>query len=879
MIDVNDPIASDGTHPNLRQMDDSEFADDFGEYDFGPWYLTEDEEAYRAAAYAAVLHYARDYGLAILPVWWMKDEQTCACVQGSLCDPKSMGKHPVDLRWPEEASDDPEHAARWWRPPEPDQTFQIDWRPRSNVGIAMRGKHFITDIDVDAGKQGNASLERLIDEHGGQQMPPTLGWQTGGGGRQRITLVPEGVDVRNSTSEIAPDIDIRGFNGYGIAPPSVSAKGPYIMLTDVSPDAPCPEWEADWLRSKHDKRTEHIRSHPCGDPRQIPKDGLTKRSHAYITSAFKDAVSKVATTDEGNRNQALNDETFDLFSKFVAAGLLSFDDVAAAMQEAGESCGLPSGAVYKTINSAWDGSQRKDRTSELPDFLFEEPGHEDRDRSGDRILPHPGQPIKTARVLECSDFATEQGLPSLRWHRGCFTRWDGSAWLDEPDSAVEQQLYLITEHAKYEEKEGGKDEGETVVKVCSWNPSPSSITPLMKILGVAVLQLPHRLDPPFWITAGTEERELIPLGNGLLNARTRELSPHTPDYYNSWSLPYDFDPDAGKPTEWLKFLADLWPDEPDSISFLQELCGYLVGGETDMEKVALLHGAKRGGKGTVVRVLTAMMGAMNVTTPTFGSLTGTFGLEPLLGKPLAVISDMRVGGRNIQAAIEILLTISGRDRSTVHRKNRSALEVQLPTRFVLVSNELYALPDAASALVSRTVPLKFTKSWLGKEDRGLGARLTKPEELSRILNWALDGLDRLRKNGKFTMPAGAEETLTELEGLASPETAWAQENCDLGPTYSDKPETLYMNFGAWASDQGIQVIPKLSVFAKNLRAAHPGLVVVRLAADKGGNRPRVYQGIRVRPPKVSANGEVAAVPGVNQWGSKAPRLRSRVGPG
>ena len=144
---------------------------------------------------------------------------------------------------------------------------------------------------------------------------------------------------------------------------------------------------------------------------------MTRRAHGYITAAFKDAVGKVAAAEEGSRNVTLNEETFDLLSKFVPAGLLSFDDVAAAMQEAGESCGLPASAVYKTICSAWDGSQRKDRSSELPDFLFEVPGKDDQDKSGDRILPHPGTPIKTARVLECMI-----SLPS----RGCLA-CDGTA--------------------------------------------------------------------------------------------------------------------------------------------------------------------------------------------------------------------------------------------------------------------------------------------------------------------------------------------------------------------------------------------------------------------------------------------------------------------
>ena len=435
-------MSSDGTHPNFRMIDDSEYAEDFGSYTSSPWDLTEDEERYRAAAYAFALHYARDYHLAVLPVWWVKDEQTCACPLGAWCE--SIAKHPCDLRWPEVASDDPEHAARWWRPPEPDQTLPCDWRPRANVAVAMRRKRLITDIDVGEGKRGEESLARLIAEHGGEEMPPTLEWQTGGGGRQRITLAPEGVDVRNSASKIAPDIDIRGFNGYGLAPPSRSAKGEYLMLLDISPDVPTPAWEADWLREQHRRRTEHIASHPAGDVRQIPADGLTKRAHGYITAAFKNAVDKVAAAEERTRNVTLNEETFDLLSKFVPAGLLSFDDVAAAMQDAGEACGLSSSAVYKTIESAWRGSQRKDRSSELPDFLFEVPSaEEDEDRprlpslaaciyefertytlrrtDGGEFVSRPSDPEVPALV---SDIGAEMGWRMRQWWRDRAEVWE-----------------------------------------------------------------------------------------------------------------------------------------------------------------------------------------------------------------------------------------------------------------------------------------------------------------------------------------------------------------------------------------------------------------------------------------------------------------------
>jgi putative DNA primase/helicase len=478
--------------------------------------------------------------------------------------------------------------------------------------------------------------------------------------------------------------------------------------------------------------------------------------------------------------------------------------------------------------------------------LLPKPGWERHPASGQpgRVLPSPGTPMRVARLIAEEDLATPQGLPSLRWHRGGFTRWDGTAWLTEADASVEQQLFLITEHA-FAKAEDGEDGEDGEARYAPWNPTPGSVANVQKTLGVAVLQLPHRLDPPFWISSGTEERGLIPLGNGLLSASTRELVQHTPDFYNTWSLPYDYDPDAPEPAEWLAFLGKLWPDEPESIDFLQEYTGYLLSGDTSQEKVCLLTGPRRGGKGTICRVLIALMGARNVASPTFTNLTETFGLEPLIDKPLAIIFDARTGSKNIQSAVERMLTISGRDRVTVNRKNRAAWEGQLPTRLMHVSNELPALRDVSAALASRYIPLTTTRSWLGQEDLGLGARLTTQGSLSSILNWALDGLDRLCKQGTFTMPAGAAEALAALERLSSPEMAWAAEHAEFGPDLWARTDALFASYQQWAiEDQRMTKTPVKEVFTRNLRAAFPGLVPSRRRTG-GEKQHHGYSGIKL----------------------------------
>lgn len=87
----------------------------------------------------------------------------------------------------------------------------------------------------------------------------------------------------------------------------------------------------------------------------------------------------------------------------------------------------------------------------------------------------------------------------------------------------------------------------------------------------------------------------------------------------------------------------------------------------------MLVGPKRAGKGTVLRVLKGLLGDHNVAAPTLSSLTQNFGLAPLVGKPLAAISDARIGTRaDSLVAVERLLSVSGEDPITVDRKYRDA---------------------------------------------------------------------------------------------------------------------------------------------------------------------------------------------------------------
>src|SRR5262249_51902612 len=152
---------------------------------------------------------------------------------------------------------------------------------------------------------------------------------------------------------------------------------------------------------------------------------------------------------------------------------------------------------------------------------------------------------------------------------------------------------------------------------------------------------------------------------------------------------------------------------------LCEWFGYVVSGRTDLHKILLMVGPTRGGKGVIARILSALIGPANCAGPTLSSLGGEFGLAPLIGKALAVISDARFTGKNASVVVERLLSISGEDTLTINRKYRDQWTGKLPCRLHIVSNELPRLGDASTAVVGRIVLLLLSNSWLGKEDHGL----------------------------------------------------------------------------------------------------------------------------------------------------------------
>lgn len=435
------------------------------------------------------------------------------------------------------------------------------------------------------------------------------------------------------------------------------------------------------------------------------------------------------------------------------------------------------------------------------------------------VLPQPDAPLRVARELVAREPNTHR-----RFWRDDFYLWTGTRYQVTPAADVRTWVYRQTEHAVY--LADGKDGPEERF----WHPTAHKVSQVIDALAHGALARP----------TADDQQECIALTNGVLDPATRTLLPHTPERFNLTSLPFAYSPDATCP-RWLAFLAEVL--DQDSVRFLRQWFGYLISGRTDQHKIASLVGASRSGKGTIGRVATAIMGQANVTAPNLPSLTETFGLEPLLGKSLAIFGDVKWSAHGVADATERLKTISGDDSTSVHRKNRTAWEGRLPTRFMLLSNNTPTFTDSSGALANRMIHVHFTKSFAGREDPNLTNELLA--ELPGILLWALGGLDDLQLQGRFTVPAASEAIDAEVRLASAPHAVFVADRCMLGPEARIPLDILWSAWLSWCTAEGTTPGDK-RWFARNLKDALPELSTERVTT--AGEKVRYVVGLALAHP-------------------------------
>lgn len=466
-----------------------------------------------------------------------------------------------------------------------------------------------------------------------------------------------------------------------------------------------------------------------------------------------------------------------------------------------------------------------------------------------RPWPNPRETYAFAEAMKQRLF-TLDGLDTLVYLGKVWHVWDKRKFARVPtdDDLRQVYLYKMLDTAYYEKPTDKDSSGSALVKV---NPDSAMLARVIDPLKGLVMRRNGLDDRHMWVQDPTRgdlppNGLLIPMKNGILDANTRKLWEHTPNLVATWALPFAYDSKATCPN-WVKFISSVLDEDKAGQAFLQEWIGYLISGATRAHKAVLVTGAPRSGKGVMASVIQALMGEENTAATTLSSLGTRFGAANLEGKNYAFISDSRDGHMNAQAT-ERLLSIIANDVMAVEPKGKDIVTRRLNVRLMIFSNNVPRMPDSGGAIGTRFICLDLPTSHLGKEDQGLTDRLLK--ELPGILNWALEGLDRLKVNGwKFnTLPRTHTAILEDVNEQASPLASYVRERLFKDPTALTPLSEIHGDYKRWCEEGGYKPLTK-GTFKERLKALRLDGVKVATRTNVPGYNSLVdaVRGLKLQP--------------------------------
>ena len=315
--------------------------------------------------------------------------------------------------------------------------------------------------------------------------------------------------------------------------------------------------------------------------------------------------------------------------------------------------------------------------------------------------------------------------------------------------------------------------------------------------------------------------QYVNLRNGLLDWHTGQLLPHDPDVLSTVQLNTGWDPTATCPTveAWLAEVlpADLLEPTEDGPGFIWELIGYLCMSGNPLHKAVLLLGSGRNGKGTLLRLVTALLGTENVSSVDLHSLVNNrFRAAQLLGKVANIAGDL--DGSWLESTA-VFKAITGGDRIPAERKYGQPFDFTPFAVPVYSANNVFGTPDTSDGYMSRWLVVPFPNTFLGQEDRSLDERIQKPDQLAGVLVRAVTGLQAVMARGNFTVPTSIREAFERFKDESDPIRGFlADVSRESRSGWVSRVE-VWEVYELWAKDSGIKKPLSRAKFYTRLEAA------------------------------------------------------------
>jgi len=358
-------------------------------------------------------------------------------------------------------------------------------------------------------------------------------------------------------------------------------------------------------------------------------------------------------------------------------------------------------------------------------------------------------------------------------------------------------------------------------------------------------------------------KERIVVENGILDLNERELKEENlKEEIPLSKLPVKYNPDADCP-KIKDFLYDIFRDE--DIPVIQEFIGYCLWKSYDYAKVLVLLGDGENGKSTFLNLLTKFLAQENVSsTSLYGLLTNIKRRVNLYGKLANLAAETPDAIKNTDA----FKKMTGKDLIEARKLYKQPFKFYNYAKLIFAANELPELDEHTHAMFRRMIlidcPYKFTTNPNDNHkdaDTDILEKITSDEEMSGFLNWALDGLERLLKNDKFSETKTQQEIQERWVRETDPERAFINKFIETDYEYSVVRADIHKAYSDYCKKHELKACDQ-GPLTKAVNRIVPG--AKKWKPKVGEKQKKSFRNIRLKEPYTDYNNRITDSTGTAQ---------------
>ena len=290
------------------------------------------------------------------------------------------------------------------------------------------------------------------------------------------------------------------------------------------------------------------------------------------------------------------------------------------------------------------------------------------------------------------------------------------------------------------------------------------------------------------VTEETFEKQILTINNkpfkmninlkdGILNLDTMKIKEYTREDFAFNKLPFNYEKDSQCP-RFLNFVKkcfadDRFDDEDDVLLFLLEWMGYSFLPGNKYEKCLVIHGEGGGGKGTLEGVWRKIVGPSNVSELDVSEINNPAHIESSKNKLVNFSGDLNYGQQIDTGVMKRAISGEMVRHSTKYKKTGS---FPYTAKNIIMCNDLPHVKNVGTSSSRRLHILEFNGIKYSEKTIDYEIKGSFDDELGAIFSHAMDGLLRLRKNNKFTIPKRIPEDLAKYMKDNDPIQQWLEED-------------------------------------------------------------------------------------------------------